>query len=184
LFVGSGNYPPYERGIAWFVREVLPAVRARVPAALDVVGRLPERRITADGVHYAGPVPEVATWYERAHVAIVPVFDGSGTRLKIIEAMAQGRPVVSTRLGAEGLPIGAPDHYLQADSAEAFADSLLQVATWCRSGDGALLAMLERARSAIEPLLWDEVVRRLADLYRAELEIHEASVGGAMLVKP
>jgi glycosyltransferase involved in cell wall biosynthesis len=172
LFVGSGSYPPYERGLAWFVREVLPLIRTRTPATLDVVGHPPERPVPAQGVSYIGPVPDVATWYERTHVAIVPVFEGSGTRLKIIEAMARGRPVVSTRLGAEGLPIESPAHYVQADSAEMFAESLLRVADWCCTGDRALKDMLERARSAIQPLFWPQLVRRLGDLYRAELDIY------------
>jgi glycosyltransferase involved in cell wall biosynthesis len=177
LFVGSGSYPPYERGLAWFVREVLPLVRNRIPATFDVVGRPPARPVMTPGVSYIGPVTDLAHWYERAHVAIVPVFEGSGTRLKIIEAMAQGRPVVSTRLGAEGLPIDFPAHYLQGDHAEPFAEHLLTIANWCSTGDGALAGMLERARSAIEPLFWPEVVRRLGDLYRAELEIHRGAQG-------
>ena len=167
LFVGSGSYPPYERGLAWFVREVLPFIQTRTPATLDVVGHPPERPVPAQGVSYIGPVPDVAPWYQRTHVAIVPVFEGSGTRLKVIEAMARGRPVVSTRLGAEGLPIESPAHYVQADSAEMFAESLLRVADWCCTGDGALEDMLERARSAIQPLFWPDLVRRLGDLYRA-----------------
>jgi glycosyltransferase involved in cell wall biosynthesis len=172
LLVGSGDYPPYTRGVDWFVRDVLPLVRARRPATLDIVGRTPERLIAAEGVHYAGAVPEVGPWYQRAHVAIVPVFDGSGTRLKIVEAMAHGVPVVSTRLGAEGLPVEALAHYLQADRPDAFAESLVQIGRWARNADGALTTMLQRARTAIEPLFWPEVVRRLADRYRAELELH------------
>ena len=100
-------------------------VQARVPAEFDVVKYPPERPVTADGVRYIGPVASVEEWYERAHVAVVPVFEGSGTRLKIVEAMAKGRPVVSTRLGAEGLPIQAPKHYHQADDSEGFAAAIL-----------------------------------------------------------
>ena len=178
LFVGSGNYPPYERGLAWFVSEVLPLVRTRTHATLDVVGHRPERPVSARGVSYIGPVSELAPWYERAHVAIVPVFEGSGTRLKVIEAMARGRPVVSTRLGAEGLPIESPAHYIQADSPEMFAESLLSVADWCYTGDDALTNMLERARLAIQPLFWPEVVRGLCDRYRTELDIHRGAAAG------
>jgi glycosyltransferase involved in cell wall biosynthesis len=174
VFVGSGTYPPYERGLAWFVREVLPRVRARVPAALDVVGSPPTARVSAPGVRYVGRVAAVRPWYERAHVAIVPVFEGSGTRLKVIEAMAHGRPVVSTRLGAEGLPIGAPAHYLEANDAAAFAARLHAVAEWCRTADSALLRMLEAARRAIAPLFWPEITRRLTALYRQELERRQA----------
>jgi glycosyltransferase involved in cell wall biosynthesis len=170
LFVGTGDYPPYARGIAWFVEHVLPHARTRIPVTLDVVGRKPPDPVAAAGVQYHGPVPDVAEWYERAHVAIVPVFDGSGTRLKIVEAMAYGRPVISTRLGAEGLPIRAPDHYLEADSAEAFASALVAIANWCCAEDEALSAMLDRAHEAIEPLFWPEVVRDLAAVYRSSLE--------------
>jgi glycosyl transferase family 1 len=57
----------------------------------------------------------------RAHVAIVPAFEGSGTRLRIIEAMMLGRPLVSTRLGAEGLPISSPKDHLDPEDSAAFA---------------------------------------------------------------
>jgi glycosyltransferase involved in cell wall biosynthesis len=170
LFVGSGGYPPYERGIAWFVRDVLPAVQARVPAVLDVVGQPPARPIAAAGVRYVGRVASVSEWYDRAHVAIVPVFEGSGTRLKIVEAMAYGRPVVSTRLGAEGLPVRAPEHYLEAETAAAFAAALCDVAQRCATGDGALATMLGDARRAVEPLFWPDIVRRLSAVYREELD--------------
>jgi polysaccharide biosynthesis protein PslH len=63
-------------------------------------------------VPVSGRVAEVRGWVGRAHVAIVPAFEGSGTRLRIIEAMMLGRPLVSTRLGAEGLPISSPKHHL------------------------------------------------------------------------
>jgi polysaccharide biosynthesis protein PslH len=179
VFVGSGNYPPYERGLAWFVRDVLPIVQARISAMLDVVGNPPERPVTARSVRYIGRVASVRPWYERAHVAIVPVFEGSGTRLKIIEAMAHGRPVVSTRLGAEGLPLTAPEHYLQADDAEAFADCLLSIAERCRTGDRRLLGMLQDARSAIESLFWPDIVRRLGNVYRAELELRRQAQAGS-----
>jgi glycosyltransferase involved in cell wall biosynthesis len=177
LFVGTGNYPPYERGLDWFVREVLPLVHARVRAEFDVVGHPPERPVTARGVRYIGPVPSVGAWYERAHVAVVPVFEGSGTRLKIVEAMAHGRPVVSTRLGAEGLPIRAPVHYRQADDPVAFAGAILDIAEGCRTGDDTLLRMMQDARSAIESLFWPDIVRRLGDLYRTELDLRRVSKG-------
>jgi glycosyltransferase involved in cell wall biosynthesis len=173
LFVGSGNYLPYERGLTWFIRDVLPAVRARIPVEFDVVGRPPSQPVAAAGVRYAGPVPAVREWYERAHVAVVPVFEGSGTRLKIVEAMAHGRPVVSTRLGAEGLPLEASTHYLQAEKADAFATALLDIAERCRAGDSTLITMLQAGRSAIQHLFWPEIVGRLTELYRSEIDARE-----------
>jgi glycosyltransferase involved in cell wall biosynthesis len=171
LFVGSGSYAPYERGLAWLVREVLPRVRAEVSVAFDVVGAPPVRPVAGDGVRYIGRVPTVKSYYEAAHVVVIPVFEGSGTRLKIIEAAAYGRPVVSTRLGAEGLPLEADVHFLQADVADDFAAAVLALDHWWREPTSASLdRMISDAREAILPLIWPRVVEQLAALYRSELE--------------
>jgi glycosyltransferase involved in cell wall biosynthesis len=169
LFVGSGGYLPYERGLAWLVHDVLPRVRETVPVVFDVVGQPPARPVSAEGVRYMGRVPSVEPWYAGAHAVVVPVFQGSGTRLKMIEAMAYGRPVVSTRLGAEGLPVVAGQNYLAADDADAFANALLSLADMAAGGDGRLTAMLARARETAEPLMWPAITRRLIDLYESEL---------------
>jgi glycosyltransferase involved in cell wall biosynthesis len=170
VFVGSGAFDPYERGLAWFVRNVIPRLRDRVPVEFDVVGERPSRPVPAPGVAYVGHVPAVRPWYERAHAAVVPLFEGSGTRLKIVEAMAQGRPVVSTTLGASGLPLSSDVHYLRADDADAFVTALAALAKNIERGDGAVDAMLDRARSAITSLFWPTIVDRLVDLYRGEIE--------------
>ena len=170
LFVGTVSYRPYERGIAWFVREVLPQLRERVPVELDVVGSPPLKPISAAGVRYHGRVPALQPWYERAHAVVVPVFEGSGTRLKMIEAMAYGRPVVSTPLGSEGLPVRSDEHFLEATTAEQFIEALDELAQQTASCDDGLGRMLERARAVVRPLFWDNVVAGLVDLYREELE--------------
>jgi glycosyltransferase involved in cell wall biosynthesis len=170
LFVGTASYRPYERGIAWLIREVLPLVRDTVPVTLDVVGAPPAAPVRAPDVTYRGRVDALAPWYEQAHVVVVPVFHGSGTRLKVVEAMAYGRPVVSTRLGAEGLPIRAPEHYLEADDNSTFARSLVELAESCRSDDPRLERMLDRAHRAITPLFWPSLTARLAALYRTEMQ--------------
>ncbi len=131
----------------------------------------PARPVAAAGVCYLGRVPSVVPFYEQAHVVVVPVFEGSGTRLKVVEAVAHGRPVVSTRLGTEGLPLTAGEHYLQAEDPATFAGALLDLAGRLRRpGEPQLARMLESARAAIEPLFWPTVVADLAALYRAELE--------------
>lgn len=178
LFVGSGRYGPYARGVAWFVREVLPRLRDATPATVDIVGESPPRPETGEGVRYLGTVPSVAPWYERAHVAVVPVFEGSGTRLKIVEAMAYGRPVLSTRLGAEGLPVQAGSHYLEADDAGGWVAALSRIAAGLQDGDPELQAMLDRARTAAEPFFWPAVVGRLVELYRHELQERPANLAG------
>lgn len=170
LFVGTVSYRPYERGIAWFVREVLPRLRESVPVELDVVGSPPLKPISAPGVRYHGRVPALQPSYQRAHAVLVPVFEGSGTRLKVIEAMAYGRPVVSTPLGSEGLPVRAGEHFLEAETAEEFTEALEKVADDAARGDEGLGRMLERAREVVRPLFWPNIVAGLVDLYRRELE--------------
>jgi len=171
LFVGAGNYAPYERGLAWMVREVLPRVRSQARVEFDVVGAPPARPVASEGVRYVGRVPAVEPYYDAAHVVAVPVFEGSGTRLKIIEAAAFGRPVVSTRLGAEGLPLEVDAHYLAADDADSFAAAVLSLDRSLRGSDhDSLERMVGGAREAIAPLMWPRVVERLVELYRSGLE--------------
>jgi polysaccharide biosynthesis protein PslH len=170
LFVGSGSYAPYERGLAWLVREVLPRVRRETPVVFDVVGIPPARPVAGEGVRYVGRVPTVRPHYETANVFVVPMFEGSGTRLKIIEAAAYGRPVVSTAVGAEGLPLSPGEHYLQADAPDAFAAAVLELDRWWRDPLGVELErMVASARAAILPLTWPRVVERLRLLYASEL---------------
>ncbi|MGZ4201067.1 MAG: glycosyltransferase [Thermoleophilaceae bacterium] len=170
LFVGSGSYGPYERGLAWFVSEVMPRVRARVPVVLDVIGQPPARAVAADGVEYHGPVPSVEPFYEACQAVVVPVFEGSGTRLKMLEAMAYGRPVISTGLGAEGLPVEAGHHYLRADDASEFEAECVRVADLSlRPYEGELEVLVTHAHEAVHPLLWPSIAARLANLYLAEL---------------
>jgi glycosyltransferase involved in cell wall biosynthesis len=176
VFVGKGYYKPYERGLRWLVSEVLPRIRATMPVSLDVVGDPPTHPAHAPGVRYAGVVDSVRPWYERAHVATVPVFEGSGTRLKIPEAMAYGRPVVSTSLGAEGLPLTAGEHFLQADDAASFASAVVEAARACEEPERRLAPMLSAGRAAIEELHWPTIVRRLVELYTAEIEARRAKV--------
>ena len=168
LFIGAGSYPPYEVGLAWFVREVYAHLAATLPVRFDVVGQPPRRPVPAPGVIYHGRVPSVLPYYERAHALVVPMFEGSGTRLKIVEAMAHGRPVVSTPVGAEGLPITAGEHYLLAEDAQSFVTALRELAHRLQHTAG-VDRMLGRAREAAEPLFWDTIVSRLADGYRRAL---------------
>jgi polysaccharide biosynthesis protein PslH len=125
VFVGSMDWMPNEDGIRWFAESVFPKVRLLIPdAQLTVVGRSPPagmRRLVSReaGIDVVGTVPDVRPYWERAAVSIVPLRIGGGTRLKIFEAMAMGIPIVSTSVGAEGLPVMHGDHLLIADSPEA-----------------------------------------------------------------
>jgi glycosyltransferase involved in cell wall biosynthesis len=110
VFVGQMSYHANIEGIAWFAREIWPAVRKRHPQlVLSVVGSDPAPVVLAlrsqDGIEVTGTVPDVLPYYQSALASIVPLQTGGGTRLKILEAMAAGAPVISTAPGAEGLNV-------------------------------------------------------------------------------
>jgi glycosyltransferase involved in cell wall biosynthesis len=170
LFVGSGDYAPYERGLAWMVEEVMPRLRERVAVQFDVVGASPARPVAAEGVNYLGRVPDVEPYYDAAHIVVVPVFEGSGTRLKIIEAAAFGRPVVSTHLGAEGLPLTPGAHFLAADTAEEFVAAVFELEQrWRQPQSAELEQLVADAHEAVLALTWPRIVADLIGRYRSEL---------------
>lgn len=121
LFIGKMDYAPNADAALYFYREVFPLVRQAVPEArLLIVGTQPEPLIKAlavdPAVEVTGYVEDVVPYYERASLCVVPLRAGSGTRLKILEAMALGRPVLSTALGCEGLDVTPGDDILVADA--------------------------------------------------------------------
>jgi glycosyltransferase involved in cell wall biosynthesis len=128
-FVGALHTLPNVDGICWFCRDIWPRVRRRVPGAtLDIVGARPHEDVLAlgalEGVDVHADVPSVAPFLERSRMVVVPLRIGTGSRLKALEAMAAGRPVVGTRIGLEGLSIEAGRHALVADTPEAFAEAV------------------------------------------------------------
>jgi glycosyltransferase involved in cell wall biosynthesis len=110
VFVGLMNYRPNVDAVVTFARKVWPKLRKQFPqCSLTLVGADPVDEVLAlreeAGVEVTGTVPDVRPYYQDALVSIVPLRTGGGTRLKILEAMAAGVPVVSTPLGAEGLMV-------------------------------------------------------------------------------
>jgi polysaccharide biosynthesis protein PslH len=169
LFVGSMRFWPYGYGISWFVREALPAIRAAAgPAVLDVVGEHDDDVVAAAEVTYHGRVESVLRHYADTHALVLPVFEGSGTRLKVVEAALLGRPIVSTALGVEGLPLPAGEAYLRAESGPEFADAARRLRAELESGDPALEARCDAARAAVADLTWPRIAGELADRYEAQ----------------
>jgi sugar transferase (PEP-CTERM/EpsH1 system associated) len=167
VFTGSMDWMPNEDAIRWFAREILPLVRRAVPdVKLTVVGRNPPASIRAlgegdAGIEVTGSVPDVRPYMERAGVFIVPIRVGGGTRLKIFEAMAMERPVVSTTVGAEGLPLRDGVDALLADEPAAFAAAVVGLLRDPARGDALAAAGAEVVRTKYG---WDGVAARFAAL--------------------
>lgn len=173
VFTGSMDWMPNQDGILHFASDMLPHIQVAVPdAELWIVGRYPGREIrdlAGSHIHVTGRVEYIQPYLQKSSVYIVPLRHGSGTRLKIFEAMAMGKAVVSTTLGAEGLPVAHGQNILIADHPRDFADNVVRVLH-----DRELAANLGRAarRLVEEHFSWKVAARQFE-------KILENSVGRA-----
>jgi glycosyltransferase involved in cell wall biosynthesis len=125
------DWHPNEDAVTYFLDAILPSVRARIPeTTFTVVGRNPSARLRdaaarCSGVTVTGTVSDVRPSIAEGAVYVVPLRAGGGTRLKIFEALAMARPVVSTTVGAEGLGVEPGLHYVSADQPREFADAVV-----------------------------------------------------------
>jgi glycosyltransferase involved in cell wall biosynthesis len=182
VFFGTISYFPNTDGLTFFLDEVMPIVRRRHPGLrLLVVGASPPpaiQRRAAPDVILTGMVDDVRPYLARASAVIAPLRIGGGTRLKILEAMAMGKAVVSTSLGAEGLAVTHERDIILADGAGAFADAIDRVL------DQDLAASLGSAgRRLVEDNYdWRHSARKLEELYESALRARReplASVAAA-----
>jgi GT2 family glycosyltransferase/glycosyltransferase involved in cell wall biosynthesis len=168
LFLGSFRHPPNVVALDWFVNDVLPHIVARRPEArLIVVGSdAPQRHAYADrapAIEVRGFLADIREPLSRYALFVCPVRSGSGIRVKLLEAFAAGIPVVSTRIGAEGLARQDGEFCWLADQPEQFAEKVLQIFDDPR----AAAEMAARARSEVVAN-WDmaTITARLVDSYR------------------
>jgi glycosyltransferase involved in cell wall biosynthesis len=128
LFQGAMDWFPNRDGVEFFITKIFPLLRRMEPhAEFLAAGRNPPTEMLAQfsnvpGVTFTGTVPDIRPYIERAALCVVPLRIGGGTRLKILEAAAAGKAIVSTRLGAEGLDFVDGREILLADDATSFAD--------------------------------------------------------------
>jgi glycosyltransferase involved in cell wall biosynthesis len=133
LFIGNLGFSANTAGLAVFLQELWPWLQQNIPQiALDVVGINPPAALAAQleglGIALHANVPSVRPYYENCDVVIAPILFGSGTRIKILEAMAYGRPVVSTAMGADGLGLRDGEEILLAPDMQGFGEALLRLA--------------------------------------------------------
>ena len=144
VFSGNMEYHPNQQAVAWFAKHVWPTLQPDPTLRWRLVGMNPHAIAHTlaglEQVEITGAVADAMAEIERSKIAVVPLLSGSGTRVKILEAWAAGTPVVSTRIGAEGLPGRDGEHFLLADSPADFAAAIRQLLQ-----DEALAATLSAA---------------------------------------
>lgn len=127
-FCGTMSYPPNEEAVLYFAAQVLPLIRKKIPEILFyVIGKNPGtavKKLANDSVIVTGEVVNVRDFLSRSNVVVVPILTGAGMRIKILEAFAMGKPVVSTTLGAEGIAYLDNVDIMIGDTPADFADKV------------------------------------------------------------
>jgi len=163
VFTGNFAYTPNQQALHWFLQNVWSTVLKTNPnIRLRLVGKeIRYAHSTAPNIDYIGPVENAVTEIAKSRLAIVPLQSGSGTRLKILEAFAASTPVISTKIGAEGLDAIPGQHYELANSPEAFSQSILDLF----DNKEQCTSMAQAARQLYEQnYTWNAAAKVLADL--------------------
>jgi glycosyltransferase involved in cell wall biosynthesis len=162
LFTGLMSYYPNQQAMRWFLDDIFPLVLKKTPTAkLIIAGAAPPQWLvdrSSNVVEVTGSVPDMRTYFERARVVIAPLMIGGGTRVKILEAQAMARPVVSTSLGAEGINVRDGHSILLADDAESFAS---QVSSLLSDADFASRIAANARTQVTAEYDWNRIGERL-----------------------
>ena len=174
IYIGSMDWYPNEDAVSFFGDQVLPRIQARVPdVRFSIVGGNPSVRVQKlaerKGVVVTGRVPEIKPYFAEATVFVVPLRIGSGTRLKILEALAMGKAIVSTSVGAEGLDLKDGEEIFIADEPIVFADAVIRLLT-----DASLRRRAgEKGRARVErDYDWRSIGEKLHEVYTKILDEH------------
>lgn len=165
LFCGALWSPPNSEGLFWFYNDIWPLVKETFPSLHLLVvgsGRVPPdmESVTEDSsVYFTGAVDDVKPWYNKASVAIVPLLRGSGTRLKILEAMNLGLPVISTSKGAEGLDYTHGENIIIADKENEFAYAVIQL---LNNKERRLLIRKSAREMVVKKYDWNVIGKKMA----------------------
>jgi sugar transferase (PEP-CTERM/EpsH1 system associated) len=172
VFTGLMDHPPNVDAAVWFCNEMLPELRRKIPhLSFKIVGKRPHPKILEmakkDRVQVTGEVADVRPYLAECSVVVVPLRSGGGTRLKILEAMAMGRPVISTTLGTEGLDVTPEVNILIADTPDQFVN---RIRFLLASPETANRLGMAGRQLVVEKYDWRLCLGRLENLYNKLLE--------------
>lgn len=176
LFCGAMDYNPNVDGLRWYFAKMHRDIAAAMPGLqMWIVGKDPTEEVKAFGkipnVTVTGGVPDVRPYYQKAWLQVVPIRIGGGTRLKIVESLAMGTPVVSTTMGAQGLDLRSGADAILADSEGDFVNGTLQC---LRDGELRARLLQEGQRTVAARLSWDGLGATLRRIYADRFGRHTA----------
>ena len=173
VFTGKMDYRPNVDAMLWFGLQVLPRIRRQIDVRLQIAGMSPHPRLdrlrAVPDVELTGAVEDIVRYIHGSAIYLAPMRVGGGTRFKVLEAMACARPIVSTSLGVEGIPVRDREHLLIADDPRSFADAVLGLLRDQAAGGKRSRALGEAARTLVEKRFsWDTILPRL-DAFHTQL---------------
>lgn len=178
LTLGTLHYPPNADGIRWFLNEVFPQVRQKIPdATLTIIGKNPPQDFLLAAsqqpnvVEVTGYVPELDAYMQKAAIVVVPVRAGGGMRVRILEAFSRAMPVVTTTIGLEGIHAVPNRDVIVKDTETDFADAVIQLL----QNPQAQQQLAENGRKFVETNYdWQVVLGKMDEVYK---KIHQSRAG-------
>lgn len=162
VFHGTFSYPPNLEALRIFAQILLPELDNRgLICHVLAVGKNPPATAPHKRIHFTGSVERVSPWLKTANMAVIPLTDGGGTRMKIIDCFAASLPVISTSKGIEGIPVVSGRHALVLDDWNSMADAICEL--WEDREKARELA--QGGREMAESLDWDVMAEKYASLY-------------------
>jgi glycosyltransferase involved in cell wall biosynthesis len=169
VFTGKMDFRPNVDAALWFAQHVLPLIRQRIPSArFYIVGQRPHARLDVlrdqPGVVITGRVEETRPYIAAAALYVIPLRSGGGTRFKVLEAMAIGCPIVSTRMGCDGFPITPDLQVALADEPQGFAETVIEL----MKDQSRRQKLVAAASEFVQAYDWSRLVPRLERVYASE----------------
>lgn len=180
LFIGKMDYRPNVDAMLWFGQHIFPLIRKeRRDVCLQIVGASPHPRLNEiralEGVEFTGMVEKIEPYLHNAAVYIIPLRVGGGTRFKALEAMAFAKPIVSTTLGVEGIPVEDGKELLIADTPSAFAQAALTLLADIEEHGALAESLGKNAHQLVrDQFTWPSIIPKLVALYEELLTRSEA----------